>query len=225
MTSFIAAIIAFFAAHSIPAIKPVRSALVGAMGLRGYLATYSVLSLALLAWVIWAALNAPYVELWGQPQWAWHPALLLASLGILSATFGLVRPNPLSISLNSATFDPTRPGLTAYLRHPVLTGFLLWGIGHLLINGDVVLVALFGAMTLFAAIGPAIVNRRIIRRMGTEKRDHLIGKIANARRTRPFLSLFGMWDIAGIVAGLAAIAALLGGLHLLLFGADPLAGA
>lgn len=225
MTSFLAAIAAFFAAHSIPAIKPVRSALVGAMGLRGYLAAYSVLSLALLAWVIWAALNAPYVELWGQPQWAWHPALLLASLGILTATFGLVRPNPLSISLNSTGFDPDRPGLTAYLRHPVLTGFLLWGIGHLLINGDVVLVVLFGAMTLFAAIGPAIVNRRVARRLGVEERAQLIEKIARTRKTRPFLSLFGIWDVLALIAGLTAVAALLGGLHLFLFGADPLAGA
>ncbi|NRG17509.1 hypothetical protein HPQ64_07400 [Rhizobiales bacterium] len=224
MISFLAAIAAFFAAHSIPAIKPVRAALVGAMGLRGYLAAYSALSLSLLAWVIWAALNAPYVELWGQPQWAWHPALFLASLGILIATFGLIRPNPLSISLNSARFDPARPGLTAYLRHPVLTGFLLWGTGHLLINGDVVLVVLFGAMTLFAALGPAIVNRRIARRLGAEERGQLIENITRARKTRPFLSLFGIWDALGLIAGLAAVAALLGGLHLVLFGADPLAG-
>lgn len=225
MTSFLIAIAVFLAAHSLPAIRPLRAALVNALGLKLYLAAYSLLSVALLAWVIVAALNAPYVELWGQPAWAWHPAITLAGLGVFLAVYGLVRPNPLSVSLNPAAFNVARPGIVAWCRHPVMLGFLLWGLGHLLINGDVVLVTLFGALTLFAAFGARIVNRRVAGRLGSDHVSALLANIGRARRAKRFWQLFSVWDALGVAAGIAAVLMLLGGLHLALFGADPLAGA
>ncbi|MBA5778765.1 hypothetical protein H2509_16695 [Stappia sp. F7233] len=225
MTSFLIAIAVFLIAHSLSAIRPLRAALVDALGLRLYLAAYSLLSIGLLAWVIVAALNAPYVELWGQPAWAWHPALTLAGLGVFLAVYGLVRPNPLSVSLNPAAFNVARPGLIAWCRHPVMIGFVLWGLGHLLINGDVVLVILFGAMTLFAAFGMKVVNRRIAGRLGADHVAALLSNIGRARRAKRFWQLFSVWDAVAAAAGIAAVLMLLGGLHLALFGADPLAGA
>lgn len=224
MTSFFLAIAVFLAAHSIPAIRPVRAVLVERLGLPVYLALYSIVSLGLLFWVILAALNAPYVEIWGQPRWAWHPAITLASLGVGLAVLGLIRPNPLSVSLNASPFNPARPGIVAYLRHPVLLGFLLWGLGHLLINGDLVLIVFFGAMTLFAVFGRKIVERRIERRCGADHIAALKANIARARAAKPFWRLFSVWDGLGLAAGAIVVALLVGGLHLALFGVDPLAG-
>lgn len=46
------------------------------------------------------------------------------------------------------------------LRHPQLTGVALWGIAHLLANGDSRSVALFGGLTLWALIEMPLINRR-----------------------------------------------------------------
>jgi uncharacterized membrane protein len=56
---------------------------------------------------------------------------------------------------------PYLPGRYAGLaRHNMLTGLLLWSIGHLLVNGDLVSVTLFGWMTVHAFTSMALINRR-----------------------------------------------------------------
>ena len=64
MIEFVGALVAFLAAHVVPPLPPVRARLIGALGHRGYIAGYSALSLALIAWVIAAALRAPFIPLW-----------------------------------------------------------------------------------------------------------------------------------------------------------------
>ena len=49
--------------------------------------------------------------------------------------------------------------LTGILRHPMLTGFLFWVVAHLLVNGDVASLILFGGLGLWAKATIIIVNR------------------------------------------------------------------
>ena len=51
MTELLLAISAFVVAHMIPALKPVRGALIRWLGKRVYLFFYIVLTLAILAWI------------------------------------------------------------------------------------------------------------------------------------------------------------------------------
>lgn len=51
-----------------------------------------------------------------------------------------------------------------YIRHPQMTGTILWGIAHLLANGDIRSIVLFGGFTLWAALEIALINRRDGRR-------------------------------------------------------------
>ncbi|MGB1309848.1 MAG: NnrU family protein [Leucothrix sp.] len=46
-----------------------------------------------------------------------------------------------------------------YIRHPMLTGFIVWGIGHLFANGDIRSVILFGGMTIWAMISLFTISR------------------------------------------------------------------
>ena len=46
------------------------------------------------------------------------------------------------------------------LRHPQLTGVLLWAIAHLLLNGDLRSVALFGGLALWSVLEILLINRR-----------------------------------------------------------------
>lgn len=45
------------------------------------------------------------------------------------------------------------------MRHPMLTGMLLWAVAHLLVNGDPASVVLFGALGIWAVAEMVLINR------------------------------------------------------------------
>jgi len=59
-----AALLVFLLTHVIPSRPQVRARLVALAGQRAYLVAYSLMSLLVLAWLILASANAPFVELW-----------------------------------------------------------------------------------------------------------------------------------------------------------------
>ena len=72
---FIAALAVFMLSHMIPVRPPVRPWLIARLGVRGYFAAYSVLSIAVLVWLIVAAARAPFI-----PVIPYHPVLLWVPL-------------------------------------------------------------------------------------------------------------------------------------------------
>ncbi|AVO38044.1 NnrU family protein [Pukyongiella litopenaei] len=44
-------------------------------------------------------------------------------------------------------------------RHPMLTGFALWAVAHLLVNGDLAAIVLFGGLLVWALAEMAVINR------------------------------------------------------------------
>lgn len=164
---FAAALAAFFILHSVPLRPPVRPWLIARLGPAGFWIAYSVLSIALLGAVFVAARHAPRVALWGEPP---HAGWIVLAAMILAGTilaFGLGRPNPLSFGgARNAAFDPANAGLLRWVRHPVLAAFLLWSAAHLLVNGDLAHVLLFGSLAGFSLMGMAMIDRRRRREMG-----------------------------------------------------------
>lgn len=223
MAEFTLAGMVFLAAHSLPSIPPLRRWLRARLGARGYVVAFSASSLLLLAWLISAALRAPYVGLWTPPVWAYQLALVLAPLGTVLVVGGLVRPNPLSIGFVARGFDPARPGLAGVSRHPVLIGFLCWAVAHVPANGDVVGVALFAALGVFALAGFPLVDRRHRRQLGPAEWRRQAARCPAVPFARG-LPAFTPVDGAALALGLTTAGLLLGGLHLWLFGADPLIG-
>lgn len=134
---FTAALALFLLSHAIPVRPPVRPWLVRRLGLRGYFTAYSLLSLAILAWLVVAAARAPNAGV--LPHWnlfRWAP-LLLMPLACLLAVAGVMRQNPFSFGgLGLRAFDPADPGILAVSRHPLLAAMALWAGAHLLANGD-----------------------------------------------------------------------------------------
>ena len=57
-----------------------------------------------------------------------------------------------------AAYPPTN--VKRLLRHPQLTGVALWGVGHLLANGESRSIVLFGGLTLWAIAEIVVINRR-----------------------------------------------------------------
>ncbi len=49
--------------------------------------------------------------------------------------------------------------VTAWIRHPQLTGFSLWAVAHLLVNGDLPALILFGGLLAWALVEILLLNR------------------------------------------------------------------
>lgn len=157
---FAAALALFAVSHRVPAMLGVKGWLQARLGGAGYLALFSMISLALLAWVIAAAGRAPFVPLWDQAPWQrWAVNLGMPVVGLL-AVFGIGAANPFAFEGRADGFDPAHPGIAGLTRQPLLWALALWAGLHLLPNGDLAHVALFAPMLAFSLLGLRIVERR-----------------------------------------------------------------
>lgn len=205
------ALAVFILSHVVIARSAIKPALTARLGERGYLAAYSLLSLVLLAWVVLAVLQAERVTLWIALDAATPFALLVTLAAFMLLGAGAVTPNPLSVSFRSAGFDPTRPGLVGWLRHPVIWGLSLWGVAHIPANGSWPSLALFAGTALFGLVGTWTTERRIRRRLGPAQWQQITAGRGHLERRA----------VVGAGLGLLAWATFLL-LHPILFGRDPL---
>ncbi|GAA5078368.1 NnrU family protein [Roseibacterium beibuensis] len=217
---FAVAFAVFFLSHSLPVRPPLRPWLDDRLGRRGFAIAYSMLSLAVLAWLIATAGRAPHVPLWAWAPWQnWVVLGAMASACLILAV-SLGRPNPLSFGgAADAAFDPARPGLLRWVRHPILLALALWSVAHLLANGDLAHVLLFGTFAVFAVAGRKLVDRRKRRDLGARWEA-----ITAAARSGPVSLRDAMGGRSAALRLTAAALGFLGllWLHPLLIGARPL---
>ncbi len=227
MTEFLLAISLFLLAHAVPPAPPVRRRLVSLLGRGMYLASYSLLSIALLAWVVSTALRAPHILLWAPANWQSAVSAVAMPLAFWFLIAGLCAANPLSISLRRRDPSGPLPPIARITRHPVIWGFLVWAGAHVPPNGDVVSLIVFGGMTALAAAGIPGLDRRARQRLGNPQWRALsrstsvipLAAILSGKTDPRVDSSFLLHTCAGIAAYLWF---LLQG-HELLIGADPLA--
>ena len=223
---YLLAFAVFLLAHVLPARPAIRGRLVALLGERAYLWAYSALSLGLLYWLILAAGRAPVLVLWGFAPWqAWVPNLVMPVV-LLLAVGGIGVANPFSFGGNSkAVFDPLLPGITAVSRHPLLLAIALWALAHLVPNGTLAHVLLFGLFAAFAVFGMVMLDRRRRRQWGEARfaafarnTSFWPGEAWLRGRTRPFLDSMPPQRLA--IAAAIYLGLLL--LHPRLFGVSPL---
>lgn len=164
---FAAALVLFFASHALPVRPASRRLLTGLVGERAFTVGYSLLSVAALTLLIIAAGRAPHVELWPPAPWqSWVPNVVMPFVCLLLA-FGVAVPNPLSFGgTQPERFNPDEPGIVGVARHPLLLALALWAGAHLVPNGDVAHVVLFGLFSGFALAGMRVIDLRKRRQMG-----------------------------------------------------------
>jgi len=185
---FIAAFAVFVASHAVPSRPGLREAMAARLGERGFLALYSGVSLLVLAWLIAAAGRAPFVPLWPFEHWQMLAPNLAMPCACLLAAFGVGAANPLSFGGNpNRTFDPDQPGIAGVARHPLLWAIALWSASHLVPNGDLAHVLLFGVFAALALAGMAVIDRRKRRQMG----ERAWANLAERTSSWPFAALLG----------------------------------
>lgn len=187
---FIAGMV-FFLTHRVPTIPRVRAHLVARLGERGFVIAYALLSLVLLVWLIVAAGRAPYIEVWAPAAWQTFVPILVMPFVCLLAAFSIGAPNPLSFGGGTSdAFDPAHPGIVGVARHGILWALALWSAAHLVPNGNLAHVLLFGGSLGFALYGMALIDRRKQRALGRARWEEL----ALATSSWPLQSLFaGRW--------------------------------
>lgn len=143
MSVLVLGLVVFFGVHLVPAFVPLRAAMVLRLGNKGYRVAFALTALAGLLLIIWGKARAPYVPVYDAPGWGRHATQLLML--------------PALILLPAAHM----PGnIKRYTRHPMLWGVLLFALGHLLANGDLASVLLFGAFALYTPLAMLSANAR-----------------------------------------------------------------
>lgn len=137
----------FLAAHSFTTFRPERTAVIGRIGEIPYKVVFSLVSLAGIVLIVqgFGAYRASgYIPLWDPPVALRHVALLL------------MLP---SFILLAAAYAPS--GLIkGAAKHPMLAGVKIWAFAHLLANGDLGSVVLFGAFLAWAVYDRIALKRR-----------------------------------------------------------------
>jgi len=157
----------FLLIHVVPS-SPLRGALVRRLGEGPYTAMFSLVSLGLLAWVVYAYGRAPQMPLW--PGLYALPVMVMPFAFILVAC-GVLSRNPTAVAQGKlmANPEPAR-GIIRVTRHPVMWGIMLWAGAHLLARGELKATILFGSFLALAAVGTRLQDARKLRAHGNDWR-------------------------------------------------------
>lgn len=204
-----------------------RTRLVGAIGEWPYRGLFSLASAALLTALIIGVgqMRADPFDplnhaLWAPPDWLRWPAYVFVILGLSLAFAGLFTPGPTTAGFEKSVAKPEPArGVLRITRHPFLWGVALWGLGHLLVDGDRFAVMLFGALALMAVFGARSIDRK-----GAARDPEGWAKFEDVTSNVPFMAITqgrNRLDIGEIgwrgVLGIA-IAVTIGLFHRQLFG-------
>jgi uncharacterized membrane protein len=186
MTTLIGGLAMFFAAHSFTMFRGTRARVVERLGALPYRGLYSLISLAGFVLIVMGYGDAPRIAVWTPPAFMRHLTMLLML--------------PVFVLLASAYL----PGhIKARVKNPMLMALKTWALAHLLVNGDLASLLLFGS---FLAWGVA--DLIAVKRSGR-------GSVVAEPRTA--------YDVVAVVVGLGLYALIATRLHVHIAGVPIIA--
>jgi uncharacterized membrane protein len=131
LLAMILGLVVFLGVHVLSTRRDLRARLIASWGEGGYKAGYSLVALLGLALIVWGFADyraTGWIELWDPPKWIKHitVALMLPAVILVVAAY-------------------IRGRIYTTLKHPMLAGVKLWAAAHLLANGDLGSIILFGS--------------------------------------------------------------------------------
>jgi uncharacterized membrane protein len=139
-------LVLFLGIHTLTTQRDLRARIVASMGEAGYKIGYTLISVAGLALVTWGYSNyraTGWIDVWNPPTAFKHitVALMLPAVILVVASY-------------------IRGRIYTTLKHPMLTGVKLWAAAHLLANGDLGSIILFGSFLAWAVFDRISLKRR-----------------------------------------------------------------
>ena len=139
-------LVVMLGAHVFVTFRDARAGLMVKLGQNGYRALFSVVSIAGLALIVWG--YGQYrahelIQIWSPPAFMRHISVGLMLFAVIFFT---------------AAFIPSH--ITAKLKHPILAGVKTWALAHLLSNGDLGSILLFGSFLAWGVYARIAAKRR-----------------------------------------------------------------
>jgi uncharacterized membrane protein len=187
MFVLILGIVVFLGAHTFTTMREARGRAIVAMGEGPYKIAYSVVSLVGFVLIVWGFhlyREGGLIPLWYPPIWTRHLTISLMWFAFVAL----------------ACMNPAPSRIRGWLRHPMLVAIKIWALAHLLANGDLGGLVLFGAFLAWAVFDRIAVKRR--------------GDLGAAR-----ISHFTRADVMNLVVGTLAYVAMIF-LHPVLIGVN-----
>jgi uncharacterized membrane protein len=144
MTLLITGVCLWAAIHLVPSLAPgLKAAWLGKLGEGPYKGSFALIVLSAMGLIIVGWRSA-------QPGLVYLPpeALGTVSMALMALAFVLL----------GASNRATRIGRV--VRHPQLSGVLVWAVAHLLANGDSRSLVLFGGFAIWSALEMILISRR-----------------------------------------------------------------
>jgi uncharacterized membrane protein len=190
MTMLVLGLLIFLGAHSVRIFADEwRARQIAQLGPHAWKGLYSLVSLAGFVLIVWGygMTRAAPIVLWEPPLWMHHVASLLTI--------------PAFILIAAAYVPGTH--MKAALGHPMIVGVKLWAAAHLIANGRLGDVALFGAFLVWAIL------------------DFKAARARDRAASTVYVARGGTRDMVAVVVGLAVWAAFAFYLHAWLIGVRP----
>jgi len=131
-----------------------RRPMVSALGERGFLGAYSLVSIALFVWIVRDfGKAAPGPLLWDAGDAGWLVASVLTVVA-LALLLGSLRGNPALPQVGAdVVASADAGGVYAVTRHPMMWAFALWAVAHIIAWPGPRTLVMAGAMGLLALVG------------------------------------------------------------------------
>jgi uncharacterized membrane protein len=137
----------FLATHVFVSMRGARAAVIARVGLNPYRVLLSIVSAAALVLIVWGFAHyrsgGEWIDVWQPPAFTRHITVLLMLFAVIFVT---------------AAFFPSH--IKARLKYPVLAGVKTWALAHLISNGDLGSILLFGTMLGWAVFARISAKRR-----------------------------------------------------------------
>ncbi len=144
MTLLVLGLILWTAAHLFKRVAPgAHAAFFGGLGAGPAKGVVAAVILVGLVLVIVGYRAAPYTAVYDPPSWGVHlnNLMMLLAVGLLGASHSKSR-------------------VRGWLRNPMLTSVVVWALAHLLVNGDVASLVLFGWMGVWALASILVIDAK-----------------------------------------------------------------
>ncbi len=160
MELLVAGCIAFFVTHVGISSTPLRSMMQNTMGAQPYLGVYSVISFATLGLMIYGYGQVPHVDyIWYPSETAYKVTKVMMVLGVVLLVMGTMTKNPTQVMMDKAV-EEELAGLLKITRHPIQWGILIFAIAHIIANGDIASLMMFGSLAAVSFFGMLSMDAR-----------------------------------------------------------------
>ncbi len=142
----IVGLVLFFGTHVVTTRRDLRARLIASRGEAAYKIGYSLLSALGLVLIVWGFAHyraTGWIDVWHPPVAMRHIALAVMPFAVILVVASYIRGR-----------------IYATLKHPMLAGIKLWALAHLLANGDLGSIILFGSFLAWAVFDRISLKRR-----------------------------------------------------------------